>query len=158
MTVGIFVDDSGRRSAWVGVLLRLVGAALVIALAAAVLSLLGGVSLPGLSERVALPSNEPAHAGRLERPDRLLVASNRTPPPVPSSTSAPRASRTASSSAPTRPGVRRSSAVRATPHPSTTTSSAPTPTTTHGRPTTLPTPTRSPSRTPHSHPTRQVVA
>jgi hypothetical protein len=58
----VFVDDTGRRARRAQRLYRTVAVLCVGALALLVVSLLNGVPLPGLTQPVPLPSNEPAHA------------------------------------------------------------------------------------------------
>jgi hypothetical protein len=58
----VFVDESGRRARLAHAALRGLFGLCLVGLGLVVVSLLGGVPLPGLSAPVTLPSDEPAHS------------------------------------------------------------------------------------------------
>lgn len=58
---GVFVDGTGRRARWTQRALRVLVIAAAAVIALVLVSVVGGVPLPGLTHPVTLPSNEPAH-------------------------------------------------------------------------------------------------
>jgi hypothetical protein len=59
-SAGVFVDGSGRRVRWTQRVIRLFVVGVLALVALVLISVLGGVPLPGLTHPVPLPSNEPA--------------------------------------------------------------------------------------------------
>jgi hypothetical protein len=76
----VFVDESGRRARWAHAALRGLFALCLVGLGLVVVSLLGGVPLPGLSAPVTLPSDEPAHSRTVppQAADRVGVDPSRS--------------------------------------------------------------------------------
>lgn len=60
-SAAIFVDESGRRTRLARLMVRAIAAVLFLGVTALVVSLFGGVPLPGIDAPVALPSGERAH-------------------------------------------------------------------------------------------------
>lgn len=157
----MFVDETGRRARWAHAGLRGVFLLCLFGVGAVVVSLLGGVPLPGLTDPVQLPSDEPAHA-RSHQPNAAELptpraAKSMTPRSRLLATTSPGAGLTRSTPQPTAaasptasPSGQRATPVASTSNPATTSPGSTARATTH-RHTPTPANTRSVKAT-HTNP------
>lgn len=142
-TGAVFVDETGRRAAVVGIAMRIAAVLLVGTIGVLMLSVVGKVPLPGISPPAALPSAEHALPRQPRHTTPPASRASTTPtstvpqPSTPAATAQPAVASPHSTAAPSAAPSAVPSATPTPAHGSSTHTALPTKA--HGKPTALPT-------------------